>query len=428
MPDANTLFSRFGVELEYMVVDRETLAVRPIVDQILQAASRMPGAKVGEGESPDWPGEVALGPISWSNELTLHVIEMKTSEPSPMLRGLHHTFGEHVRVINAALEAHRAILLPTGMHPTMDPDREMRLWPHDNSPVYEAFNRIFDCRGHGWANLQACHLNLPFDPEDTGEDGEFGRLHAAIRALLPIMPALSASSPYKDGLATGLMDTRLEVYRTNSAKIPQAAGKVIPEPVFTRSAYEREILEPIYHAYEPYDPDGVLRHEWANSRGAIARFSRNTIEVRVLDVQECPRADLAIASAITAVLKAITGEKLGDAGAIRGLGVDPLHAILLASIRDAERAVVSDAGYLRALGFDGKSCTTAELWASLLDRATPNDGEAGTWRPVIDHILSKGCLARRITRAVGKDASPKAIHAVYRRLAGCLASNSVFVP
>jgi len=44
----------------------------------------------------------------------------------------------------------------------MDPNREMVIWPHDYSVVYEAFNRIFDCRGHGWANLQAVHLNLPF--------------------------------------------------------------------------------------------------------------------------------------------------------------------------------------------------------------------------------------------------------------------------
>ncbi len=83
-------------------------------------------------------------------------------------------------------------------------------WPHEYSPVYEAYDRIFDCRGHGWANPQSVHLNLPL----TGDD-EFGRLRAAIRLLLPIMPALAASSPVIDGRLTGLMDSRLEVYRTN---------------------------------------------------------------------------------------------------------------------------------------------------------------------------------------------------------------------
>lgn len=423
------LFERFGVELEYMVVDRETLAVRPIVDQVLKQAAARPRSVVEEDGNPDWPGEVTLGAISWSNELTLHVIELKTAEPIKELRGVHHVFGEHVQEINRVLEPMGAMLMPTGMHPTMNPDAEMKLWPHDNSPVYDAFNRIFDCRGHGWANLQSCHLNLPFGDADVEkDDGEFARLHAAIRALLPIMPALSASTPIMDGKATGLMDNRLEVYRTNSAKIPQAAGKVIPEPVYTKSAYDATIFQSIYKAYEPYDPEGTLRYEWANSRGAIARFMRNTIEVRVLDVQESPRADLAIASAITCVLKSLAAEKLGNPGAIRALGVEPMHAILLSVIRDAERARITDGAYLRALGFEGASCTAAELWRDLIARSASEDRDSGTWMPVIDHILSVGCLSRRIMQAIGKTPTPKMIAAVYRRLAGCLSSNAVFVP
>ena len=89
--------------------------------------------------------------------------------------------------------------MPTGMHPWMDPAREFELWPHGDREIYAAFDRIFDCRGHGWANLQSMHLNLPF-----ADDDEFGRLHAAIRALLPLLPALAASSPFADGHARGL--------------------------------------------------------------------------------------------------------------------------------------------------------------------------------------------------------------------------------
>ena len=53
----------------------------------------------------------------------------------------------------------------------------------------------------------------------------------------------------------------------------------------------------------PYDPAGVLQHEFLNSRGAIARFDRSAIEIRVLDVQECPQADTAIAALMAAVLE-----------------------------------------------------------------------------------------------------------------------------
>jgi hypothetical protein len=47
---------------------------------------------------------------------------------------------------------------------------------------------------------------------------------------------------------------------------------------------------------------------------------------------------------------------------------------------------------------------------------------------VIDFILTKGPLSRRIMQALGKDSSPRAITAVWRRLAGCLASNEPFQP
>ena len=118
------LFEGFGVELEYMIVDRETLAVRPIADRLLAAVS-------ASGE-PD--AEVELGPISWSNELAPHVIELKTTAPAPSLAGLAERFQEHVRRIDALLGPLGARLMPTAMHPLMDPDRETVLWPHGSRP------------------------------------------------------------------------------------------------------------------------------------------------------------------------------------------------------------------------------------------------------------------------------------------------------
>ena len=36
--------------------------------------------------------------------------------------------------------------------------------------------------------------------------------------------------------------------------------------------YEEHIFGKIYRAIAPHDPEGLLQHEWLNSRGAIARF------------------------------------------------------------------------------------------------------------------------------------------------------------
>jgi glutamate---cysteine ligase / carboxylate-amine ligase len=418
------LFQAFGVELEYMVVDRETLAVRPVVDKLLQQAAKLPGGTV-EAENPDFPNEVAFEDVAWSNELTLHVLELKTSEPATTLDSLDATFHRHIRRINELLAAQDCMLLPTGMHPTMDPYKEMVLWPHDYGEVYAIFNRIFDCRGHGWANLQAAHLNLPFTGDGTPDD-EFGRLHAAIRFLLPILPALSASTPIMDGRATGVLDNRLEVYRTNSRKIPAAAARVIPEPAYTRADYERMILEEIYQQYAPYDPEGTMRYEWANSRGAIARFMRNTIEIRVLDVQECPAMDIAICALITSALRAIVEGRLGDLPELRRWEVEPLHAILLDVIRDADEAVITNERYLRALGMQASNATAVEVWSHLIAQTIAGEPTYPTFKPQLEVLQRQGPLARRILRVTGESPDHRRITDTYRRLAECLTNNVPF--
>ncbi|MBI1915535.1 MAG: glutamate--cysteine ligase [Planctomycetes bacterium] len=343
------LFEGFGVELEYMIVDADSLNVLPVADEVLRSVA---------GE---YVNDVERGDISWSNELALHVVELKTTDPAPDFDGLAEKFQENVREINERLAPLGGRLMPTAMHPWMDPFREMRLWPHEYSPVYEAFNRIFDCRGHGWANLQSVHLNLPF-----ADDAEFARLHAAVRLLLPILPALAASSPVVEGRLTGLLDSRMDVYRTNSARVPSITGLVVPEAVSSRAAYEEKILQRVYRAIAPHDPGGVLQHEWLNARGAIARFDRNAIEIRVLDVQECPAADVAICAGIAGVLHLLIERFLPEKDQ-HAVTTEQLHAILLATIRDADEAVIAEPSYLRLFGMRGRpSCTAREMWEHLL--------------------------------------------------------------
>ncbi len=419
------LFQAFGVELEYMVVDRDTLKVRPVVDALLQAGGKLPGAEVEADGNPDFPNQVEFPDIAWSNELTLHVLELKTTEPAKRLEGLDTVFHAHIRRISQMLAEMNCMLLPGGMHPTMDPYKEMVLWPHDYSEVYSIFNRIFDCRGHGWANLQSAHLNLPFTGDAT-EDDEFGRLHAAIRFILPLMPALSASTPIMDGRATGIMDNRLEVYRMNSRAIPAAAGMVIPEPAYTRADYERIVLNPIYQQYAPHDPTGEMRFEWANSRGAIARFMRNTIEVRVLDVQECPAMDVAICAIISSVLKAMVEGRLGDLAEIRRWDVAPLHAVLLDVIRGADGAVIKDTAYVRALGMQDSPATARDVWEHLIGQTLARESTYTHYRPCVDVLMSRGCLARRLTAAVGSSPDRRTITDTYRVLSECLFSNIPF--
>jgi gamma-glutamyl:cysteine ligase YbdK (ATP-grasp superfamily) len=380
-----------------MIVDAETLDVRPIADELFRSVT---------GE---YVSDVERGPITWSNELVAHVVELKTTSPVPSLDGLADLFQQEVREINRRLAAFGARLLPTAMHPWMDPHREMRLWPHDSREIYEAFDRVFDCRGHGWANLQSMHLNLPF----CGDE-EFGRLHAAVRLLLPLLPAIAASSPVMDGRLTGLMDNRLDLYLRNSARIPSVAGRIIPERAFTRAEYERLILQPMYADIRPYDPDGVLQDEYLNARGAIARFSRGSIEIRLLDVQECPAADLAIAGMVIDVLKRLVAETWTDVAAQQSVEIEPLERVLLATIRDAERAVIEDAEVLAQFGMEGaRRVKAGELWEHL---GHMNDSLRGGGETLASAVARQVALAGT-ERVLG----------VYRELAGCLDKGRRFV-
>jgi len=403
------LFQAFGVELEYMIVDRADLDVKPLADELLRDVA-------GEFVS-----EVEMGSIAWSNELALHVVELKTNGPARSLACLPADFLDNVRHINRLLAPRNGRLLPTAMHPWMDPHRELKLWPHEYNAVYEAYDRIFDCRGHGWANLQSVHLNLPF-----ANDEEFGRLHAAVRLLMPLMPALAASSPVMERQFTGWLDTRMRVYRTNSARVPSITGAVIPEPIFSRDEYDAQVFARIHRDIQPLDPSGVLRGEWMNARGAIARFDRGAIEVRVLDVQETPMADLAICSFLVNVLRVLTGEHWTSTAEQRAFDTVGLAELLWRVCQQGEQAVVSDADLLRQFGISAGKATAGEVWQHLgEDPALPT--VAGAEQPLtqaLRTILDHGPLARRIERAVvGRRRS---LRDVYAELGDCLESGRMF--
>jgi gamma-glutamyl:cysteine ligase YbdK (ATP-grasp superfamily) len=400
------LFAGFGVELEYMIVDRDSLAILPVADLVLhQVAGEM-------------ANEVECGALRWSNELVLHVLELKTNGPAPHLVGLADEFTRQGRQINQLLEAFNGMLMPGAMHPWMDPDLETRLWPHGDRAIYAAYDRIFGCRGHGWSNLQSAHLNLPF-----AGDEEFGRLHAAIRLVLPLLPALAAASPVVNGRVTGLLDNRIEMYRVNQARIPSITGQVIPEPAFTIDAYQTMILETLYRDIAPHDPAGILQEEWLNSRGAIARFDRHAIEIRLLDVQESPLADLAIITLLVEVLRELVAETCTPWTEQQLWSENALAEIFHAVLQEGRGALIKDPRYLAMFGIQADVLSVGELWRVLAARLLTGSDEA--WAP-LQVILDEGPLARRIIDALGPEPDRDRLAAVYRELCDCLQEGSMY--
>jgi gamma-glutamyl:cysteine ligase YbdK (ATP-grasp superfamily) len=407
------LFEALGVEVEYMLVDRESLDIRPVADRVLAAAA---GELVAE---------VERGVLAWSNELVLHVLELKTNgpiaDPARHLAGLRSSWAENVQEADRLAAVEGCMLLPTAMHPWMNPARETVLWPHEYSPVYEAYDRIFSCQGHGWSNLQSMHLNLPFS-----NDEEFGRLHAAIRLLLPLLPALAASSPIADGKPAGFSDYRMEVYRHNSSRIPLVAGSIVPEPVFDQADYNRQIFAPMYEAIAPHDPEGVLRDEFLNSRGAIARFSRGSIEIRVIDSQECPQADLAIAAATLAALELLVAERWTRTAEQRTVPTEPLADLLRATTRRAEQTLIESPEYLRHFGLR-TAVSAGELWRHLVSAGLDESLiHARAFEAPLDHLTTAGTLSSRILRRTGSRPDRARLHEIYDELACCLREDRLF--
>ncbi|MEX1024701.1 MAG: glutamate-cysteine ligase family protein [Planctomycetota bacterium] len=408
-----SLFEGVGIEIETIAVDSDSLDVRPVADEVLRLAAKADG----------YVSDVDDGAIGWSNELVSHALELKTNGPAPSFEGLADAFGASLARMNAILERELdARTLPTGMHPWMDPRRETKLWQHEGAEVYAAYHQLFDCYRHGWSNVQSVHVNLPF-----ADALEFARLMAATRLVLPLIPALAASSPIEEGRPSGSVDTRLVYYATNSKRVRSMTGAVIPEAIYDVDAYREQVLDAIDRELITIPATESLRgSEWSNARGAIARFDRMAIEIRLIDAQESCRADLAVAAAVTGLVRGLVEERTCSFRDQRTWSVEALRALFDRAVRDGSAAVLEDSAYARVFGVE---TSTATKLGALLATIAPRDfvGSRDLEAP-LEHIVARGTLAERILRATGAHPTRTKLVEVYRRLADHQRLGTSFAP
>lgn len=403
------LFAAYGIECEYMLVAKKDLSPQAISDDVLSALAGT------------LTQEVELGQVAWSNELVLHVLELKANGPHKNLGELKGLFYQQIKNVNTLLTKFDAMLLPTAMHPFLDPEKDTRLWPHGDKIIYETYNRIFSCKGHGWSNLQSVHINLPF-----ANDEEFGRLHAAIRMCLPLLPAIAASSPVYEGKCTNNLDNRLLFYRENQKKVPSITGHVIPEAVFTPRDYDETIFKTIYQDIAAFDTETVLQEEWLNSRGAIARFDRNAIEIRVLDIQECLRADFAIIAAVVSLVHALVDETFISYEEQKRWPTERLAKIFNDYIEGGVEPYLHDKEYAAVFGFKNvaPSMRHLDLWSHIANTL------ASKSYPLKDHlddfayICKHGNLSQRLLKFINNN--PEKIQPAFQNMATCLEEDRFF--
>jgi gamma-glutamyl:cysteine ligase YbdK (ATP-grasp superfamily) len=375
-------FSVTGIELEYAVVD-DALTPRLLVEPAFRAINGRPTSSVEHGSA------------AYSNELAAHVFEIKTPDPMDRLVEIEADLHAGVRFFSQVLrDDFGGRLMPTGMHPTMLPGQTDR-WRRANAAIYEAYDKLFGIGTHGWLNVQSCHVNLPF-----GSEADAMAQHNALALLMPYLPALAASSPIFEGRVGPDQDNRLAFYRDNQLRFPQITAGVIPERIDSFRDYRRRVLTPIRDALRTSREGRILAPEWVNSRGAILRFERQAIELRILDTQECVMMDIAIACYLRGALRWATDLWRDEAIPF------PDHAILIADfnsvVRGGRQAEVQAPHLRELLGLKGRTVVAQGILEALLEHASAlTPGEEQPYLDLVERRLARGNLSERILERLG---------------------------
>ena len=397
-----------GLEIEYPVVDRDLNAVSKVGPLMADLAGRP-------------TSDVDLGLVGISNEIVDHVLELKNSVPLRSLARIEEVLLEGVRRASVVLAArHGARLLPCGMHPWLDP-KKTKLWNRSNRKIYQTYARLFDVTSHGWANVQAVHVNLP-----VGRPEEAVSMMNAAAMLVPYLPAITASSPMFDGEIQPAVDNRLAWIIEHQSRLPESAGKIVPEPIDSLAAYRRDVLKPMYQAVDRLPDAGAVRHEFLNARGAVFKFSRESMEIRVIDVQECVHLDVAIAGFVRRALRWLAGEL--DAGRIQIPSHDLLVEDFQATVREGSEARVQAPHLEGARGEDGKIAVRDALAAlvDIVSRRAP--AEEKPYLAEVARMVEQGSLSECLKRALApwidqEEGFTEAARRVWIELAECLVEN-----
>ncbi|MGA9098712.1 MAG: glutamate-cysteine ligase family protein [Methanotrichaceae archaeon] len=337
-----------GTEHEYSINDKD-FSPLPISDEIIRKIS---------GIVTD---EVQFSDIMVSKELQKHVVELIPSRPGSLsfleenlyggLRSLYRTLNYEYK------------FLGLGMHPLLTLDKTT-YWNYDEQEYYEAYDRLFNIRQHGWLNIQALQVNIPYENKE-----KLVSLFNKMRSLIPYLVAVSASSPFVEGKLTSNMDNRLVYYRENQRKIPQICNNILPEKISSVDDYLK-INRCIYEELRRCGAE-ILCHEWVNSRGVIVRFTRKCLELKAVDEQECLRSDMAISAFLLALLRS---------------------DLRLEEDESALRALLEDA---MKYGTEKMRPELGKIYRSAFDVATD---EEKRYLPIVEKRILQGSLAEIMAR------------------------------
>ena len=380
---------RFGIEEEYFLSEAGSRGI----------ARKVPKAFFAEAKRR-FPDEV-------QQEMLQSQIEIATPVCTDMAQARQVLSRLRVGLAGLALE-HDLLLLACGTHPSA-------VWTRQRVTDAARYDRLMrDLQMIGSRN-QFCGLHVHVEVPD--EDARIG-LMRRITPYLPLLLALSTSSPFWQGRRTGLMGYRLAAY----AELPRTG---LPE-FFDDAADYRRYLSTMVASGAIKDASFLW---WA------IRPSQNhpTIELRIAD--SCTRIEdtLAVASLFRCLVRFLLRHpdvNTGLTGASRALAMENLwraqrygiHGGLISETAQGMRPLAElleevlaqleeDIGALgceqeiatcRTIAAGG---TSADLQLAIFEEARQRGGDAAGLSAVVDWIASQtrldGKAGEAISRLVG---------------------------
>lgn len=340
-----------GVEEEFFVVDAETGQLRTDAKEIVGAARRQGGGQIEE--------ELSRAQVETGSDVCRTMDELRAS-----VSGLRDQ-------LHVAARQRGARVMASGTHPTSH-------WS-DAGGVTPAAAYLQLAEEYGLLTdeqvVSGCHVHVGVaDPEVA--IGVMNR----VRVHLPTLIALSANSPFWDGI-----DTRYASYRTEIFHRWPTTG--VPEPFASRAEFD-ELLATM-RSIGAIDAPARLYWDLRPSD----RYT--TLEFRAADVMMRAEEAVAVAVIARALVETYHGHVVED----RPLST-PRPELLRAALWRAARYGLED----RLFDVEAtESHPAAEVVGRLLEVIRPVLSERGEWdevRSLVERLLVDGTGAVRQRRAL----------------------------
>jgi hypothetical protein len=403
------LLEGFALELAYGLVGTTSLEWVPAVDELLTLYCEERLRSVAHGGS------------QWTNRGARHSLRVSSRDGLDGLAAATELFGAENKALAELAAKLDARLLPSGMHPWMAATRAER-WPHGKDVAEDALDSLFGLDRHGFCNQQALRLSIPF-----ASDFEFARLFGALRFVMPLLPTLSASSPFAEGERGPAMSCRVAARRDYFSTDLDFADTLVPKPSTCSDQYRSEVVTPLSKAISQRGLSKALAPLALCANGIVADFDAGLVHIEILDMQECLQANIAVCGAVAALTIFVQNEEYASLKELSHWPRARLGELFEESLVEGPEAVFRDRDFIEALGFPERgSCLASELWQHLFEEKLSESPHVEPSAVALKKIASEGSLATRLLRALPQRWNDEDLFYLYRKVAECMDRDELF--